>query len=115
MGTVHEVLGDFESVVATERARSGLHRVGDAHQGADGFDGTVTVDDQGDQRAAGDELDELPEEGALAVLAVMLLGGVTIEGAQLDGAEGETLPLDPADHLSHEAPTNAVGLDEDEG
>ena len=49
------------------------------------------------------------------MLAVVLLGGRPVEGAQLDGGKGEALALEPADHLADEATTDTVGLDEDEG
>src|ERR1700712_4543838 len=53
VGTVDEVLTDLEGEVAAKRAGGGLHRVGDAHQRADGLDGTGTVDGHRDPRPPG--------------------------------------------------------------
>src|SRR5207253_329020 len=87
VGAVHEVLADLQGVVATEGTGSGLDRVGHAHEGADRLDGAGTVDGQRDQRTAGDEVDQLAEEGALAVLAVVLLGGRAVDGPELGGGQ----------------------------
>ena len=75
----------------------------------------VTLHDERHQRAAGDELDEPGEERLALVLAVVLGGGLDVQGAQLGGDEGQPLALEPADDLTDQSATNAVGLDEDEG
>ena len=65
VGAVHEVLADLEGEVAADRAGGGLDRVGRADQAAAAGDGVRALDDERDERAAGDELDQLAEEGAL--------------------------------------------------
>ena len=115
VGAVHEVLADLERVVAAHAAGRGLDRVGDAHEAARAGDGVRALDDQRDERPTGDELDELAEERALAVLAVVLLGGLAVERAQLHRDQRQALLLQPGDDLAGEAPADAVGLDEDEG
>jgi hypothetical protein len=45
----------------------------------------------------------------------VLLGGVRVEGAQLQGDDLQALALDPADDLPDETPGDAVGLDQDKG
>ena len=73
---VDHVLADLEREVAADRARRGLERVGRADDLARGDDGLVALEDHGDQRAGGDELDELAEERLALVLGVVLLGEV---------------------------------------
>ena len=75
VGAVDHVEGHLEAEVAADRARSGLDRV----RGADELPGSgnrlVALEHRGDQRAAGDELDELAEERLLGVLGVVLVRG----------------------------------------
>ena len=73
------------------RAGGGLHRVGGAGQRAERLDRPRALDHQGHQRAAGDELDQRAEERALAVLGVVRLGGVAVQGAQLGGHQRRPL------------------------
>ena len=49
------------------------------------------LDDQGHQRAAGDELDQRAEERPLAVLGVVGLGGLAGQRAQLGGDQAQAL------------------------
>ena len=67
-----EVEGDLGAEVAADRAGGGLDRVGRADQLAGGGDGLDALEDRRDERAAGDEGDELAEERLLGVLGVVL-------------------------------------------
>ena len=62
VGAVDEVEGHLGAEVAADRAGLGLDRVGRADQLARGLDGLDALEDRGDERAAGDEVDELAEE-----------------------------------------------------
>src|SRR4051812_14959421 len=65
---VDHVLADLEGEVAADRAGRRLERVRGADDLAGGLHGLVALEDHGDQRAAGDELDELAEERLALVL-----------------------------------------------
>ena len=69
----------------------------------------------GDQRAAGDELDQLAEEGLLGVLGVVLVGDRLVGRHQLRGGELQALALEAGDHLTGEPSLEGVGLDQDQG
>src|SRR4051812_15446290 len=69
---VDHVLPDLERVVAADRAGAGLERVGRADDLARRDHGLVALQDHRDERAAGDELDELAEERLALVLGVVL-------------------------------------------
>ena len=67
---------DGDREVAADRAGGGLERVGGADDLAGGADRVLALEDERDDRAGGDELDELAEERLALVLAVVLLGEV---------------------------------------
>jgi hypothetical protein len=56
-----------------------------------------------------------PKNGLLAVLAVVLLGDLAGQGAQLGGHQAQALGLQAGDDLADQAAGDAVGLDEDKG
>src|SRR6201992_323839 len=72
-------------------------------------------EDDRDQRAAGDEADELAEEGLLAVLGVMLVGDRLGRGQRLEGGDPQPLTLEAGDHLTGQGALDGVRLDEDQG
>jgi hypothetical protein len=111
---VHDVVLHLEGEVTANGARGGLDRVRGAGERPERLDGAGALDDQGQQRAAGDELDERAEERALAVLAVVLLGDLDGQGAQLGGDQAQALGLQAGDDLADQATGDAVGLDQDE-
>ena len=74
VGAVDEVEGDLGAEVAADRAGLGLDRVGGADQLAGRLDGLDALEHAGDERAAGDERDELAEERLVGVLGVVLVG-----------------------------------------
>src|SRR5215213_3057396 len=112
---VDDVVLHLEAEVAADGAGSGLHRVGGAGQGAERLDRPRALDDEREQGAAGDERDQRAEERLLAVLAVVLLGHLPGQRAQLGGDQAQALGLQARDHLADQATGDAVGLDEDEG
>src|SRR5690625_761046 len=75
---VHDVLLHLQRVVAADSPGPGRDGVGGPGQRAERFDGALALDHHGDQRPAGDELDERGEERPLAVLLVVRLGGVGV-------------------------------------
>ena len=101
---------DLQGVVAADRAGGGLDRVGGPGQRAERLDRARALERPGDQRAAGDEVDELAEERPLAVLGVVRLGDLAVERAQLQRDELQALALDAGDHLADEAAATPSGL-----
>ena len=53
-------------------------------------------------------------EVALEVLAVVPVGLLAVDLAQLHRDQREPLALDPGQHLAHQAAADGVGLDQDE-
>jgi len=70
----------------------------------------VALEHQGHQRAAGDELDEVGEEGLLAMLVVVLLRGRALEAHELHGDDPQALALEAGDDLAGEPTLEGVGL-----
>jgi hypothetical protein len=70
--------------------------------------------DHGQQgRRAGDEGDEVLEEGLAGVLAVVLFGRGAVDRAQFSGHHAQLLALEAANDLSDKTTLNAVGLHND--
>src|SRR5690606_38178651 len=84
-------------------------------QGAERLDRAVALHHHGDQRAAGDELDQRGEERLVGVLLVVALGGLLVQGAQLKRDDPESLALDAGDDVADDVAAHAVGLDQDKG
>src|SRR5215210_7101079 len=93
VGAVDEVGLHLEAEVPADRAGRRLDRVGGADHLARRLHRLVSLEDQGHERAAGDEVHELPEERALAVLGVVLLGEVALDGHVLHGDDRQSLAL----------------------
>src|SRR4051812_22309019 len=112
---VDQVVLGLQREVAADGARGGLlDRVGAAGQLAERGDGARALDGERDQRARGDELQQVAEERTLLVLGVVLLGQRLRNGPQLDRGELEALALDPRDDFADEAARDAIGLDQDQ-
>src|SRR5215217_1683568 len=111
---VDQIRLDFEAVVAADRARRGLERVGGTDHLARGHDGLVALQHERDERAAGDELHKVAEEGPLAVLGVVLFGQVALDGHVLQSHDPEPLALEAGDDLAREAALERVRLHQDE-
>src|SRR4051812_45635579 len=97
VGAVDHVGLHLERVVAADRAGGGLDRVGGADHLTRGPDRLVPLEDERDERPAGDELDQLAEEGALPVLRVVLLSQVAVDGHVLHRHDAQPLALEPGD------------------
>src|SRR6202042_999729 len=73
------------------------------------------LEDDRDQRAAGDEADQLTEERLLAVLGVVLVGDRLGRGQRLEGGDPQPLALEAGDHLTSQGALEGVRLDEYQG
>src|SRR5215218_6272821 len=114
VGAVYEVRLDLEAILAPDRARGRLERIRSADHLAGGGHRLIALEHQGHQRAAGDEVHEVAEEGALAVLGVVLLGEIALDGHVLHRDDPEPFALEAGDHLAGEGPPERVGLDQNE-
>src|SRR4029079_15421345 len=112
---VHHVLPDGDREVAADRPGRRLDRVRRADDLARGGDGLVALEDHRDERAGGDELDELAEERLAVVLGVVALGEVLVHGHLLQRHEAQALAFEAGDDLAGQAARERVGLDQDEG
>src|SRR3954453_15051110 len=115
VGAVDHVEGHLEREVAADRTGGGLDRVGRADQLAGRLHGFRSFQDHRHQGAAGDEGDELAEEGLLGVLGVVLVGDLLACAHRLQGGDPQPLALEAGDHLAAEGTFEGVRLDEDQG
>src|SRR5687767_12652640 len=111
---VHQVRLHLEAVLAADGARRRLERVRGADHLAGGGHGLVPLQHECHERAAGDELDEVAEEGALAVLRVVLLREPALDSHVLHGDDAQPLALEAGDDLPRESALERVRLDEDQ-
>src|SRR5689334_3640995 len=109
---VNEIGLDLEAVVAADRSRRRLDRVGGADHLAGRLHGLVTLEHHRHERAAGDELHQLAEERLVLVLGVMLLRLVARDGHVLERGDPQALALEAGDDLAGERALEGVGLDE---
>src|SRR3989304_3095662 len=72
VAAVHDVLGDDEPEVATDRPGRGGRRVRRPHHRAPDVDRALALQTGDDDRSRGDEVHQLAEERLLAMLAVVL-------------------------------------------
>ena len=106
----------------TSRAKSPRIEPGAASSGfggaddlARGRDGVVALEHQRDERARGDEVDELAEERLALVLGVVLLGELLARrSAALSASDRQALALEAGDDLAGQAARERVGLDQDQ-
>ena len=90
-------------------------RVGGPGQRAERLDGPLALGDQRDQRAGGDEIDKLAEEGLFRVLGVVRVRGVGVDCAQFERDQLQALALNSGNYLPDEVALDAVRLDQDKG
>ena len=104
------------SIAKSPRIEPGgrLERVGGADHLARGLDRLLALEHHRDDRAGGDELDELAEERLAVVLGVVLLGEVLGHLHVAHGDDLQALALEAGDDLAGQAAGEGVGLDEDE-
>ena len=113
---MHEVLARLEREVAADRAGRGLAWVRRSHEQAHHLPGVrTTLDHHRDERAPGDERDEIAEERLVAVLLVVPARELLVDLAQLERDDREPLALEATDDLADEAALDGIGLAEDEG
>ena len=106
-----DVFVHSQAEVAADGAGCGLCAVGGAHELAHGGDGVLAGDNHLDHGAGGDVGDQALVEGLALVLAVVGLGLLHGDHAQLHALDGEADALDAGDDLSDVAVADAVGLD----
>ena len=114
-GGVDEVVLNGEGHVAADGAGFGFHGVGGSHHGADGSDRVGAGDGHGDDRAAGEIVDDVFEEGAFAVLVVVGFDGFARGVHQFHSGDFEAAEFDTARDFADEVALDAARLDEDEG
>src|SRR5204862_7272682 len=78
-------------------------------------DGLIALEHQGDERRAGDEVDELAEERPLLVLVVVDLREIARSRHVLESDDLQPLALEAGDDLAGQAARERVRLDQDEG
>ena len=97
VAAVDEVLGHLDREVTAQRAGRRLARVRRAHERAHDLERFGAFDHHRDERAAGDERDEIVEERLAVVLGVVLLRRRLVELAQLERDELQAFALEAAD------------------
>src|SRR3954451_14728457 len=110
VGAVDEGVGEAQGKVAADGAGGCLRGVGRAHEPAHYPYGALALDPHRHDRGRGDKLDQLPEEGLLAVLSVMFFGELTTHVHHLHRADIEALGLDAAYDLTDQSPLNTVAF-----
>src|SRR5215207_810706 len=114
VGAVDHVGLHLQRVVAADRPWRGLERVRGADHLPRRLDRLISLEHERHQRAAGDELDQVPEERALTVLGVVPLGELPFDRHVLHRDDPKALALKPGDDLAGEAPPEGIGLYENE-
>src|SRR4051812_16246465 len=110
VAAVDQVLGQLDGEVATDRAGRGVTGVCRAHQRAHDLPRIGAFDDHRDERAAGDERDEVAEERLAVVLRVVLLRRRLVEPAQFERDQRQAFALQAQDDFADEAAFDGVGL-----
>src|SRR5258708_1351532 len=111
---VHHVGAHLDREVAANRAGGRLQGVGRADQLPRRPDGVGALEHHRQDRARGDEVDELPEERPLGVLAVVLPGKPPPDRHVAKGDDLQPLALEAGDDLAAERTGEGVGLYEDQ-
>src|SRR5258707_5833883 len=111
---VHHVGANLDREVAANRAGGRLQGVGRADQLPRRPDGVGALEHHRQDRARGDEVDELPEERPLGVLGVVLLGKLPRDRHVAKGDDLQPLALEAGDDLAAERTGEGVGLYEDQ-
>src|SRR4051794_18043930 len=108
VGAVHEIVRHRHRKIAADRARIGVRRIRGADRLAHRRDRSFPFDDERPRRARRDELDELPVEGLLLVLCVVLLAEPPARRDELARTDVEAARLDAHEDLSRKSPTHGV-------
>ena len=110
-----EVVLDAQREVSTDGAGGGVEGIGGAHHGPDRLDRVLALDRQGDDRRAREVSDDAGEEGALAVLGIVLFRDLEFGELELKADDREAALFDPSANLADEPSLHAARLDKDEG
>ncbi len=111
---VDEVVFNREGHVATDSAGFGFDGVGGAHHHSDRLGGVGAGDGEGDDRAAHQIIDNIVEEGALAVLGVVSFDGFAGGIDELETSDFEAAKFDAANDFTVEVAGDSAGLDENQ-
>src|SRR5919109_1273891 len=115
VGAMDQVRLNLEAEVAADRARRRFQRVCRADHLAGRGHRLVTLENHCHKRAAGDEVDQVAEEGPFTVLGVVLLGEVAIDRHVLHGDDRESLAFKAADDLAGQTALERIRLHQDQG
>ena len=105
---------DVHSEIATDGAGLSFKGLGGTDQFAGTGNDAIAFPNHGHHGAGGDEIDQTRKEGTLLVDAVVLLRQGAAGGDLLQAHQLESLALEAAEDLAHQAALDAVGLDGDE-
>src|SRR5919202_761978 len=108
VGAVDEVVRHVQGQVAADGSWVCLGGGGRAHGAPDDLDRTFALDPHRDDRGGGDELDQLPEKGLLAMLGVVLLRQFAAHVHEPHLPNVEALVLQAAYDLPYQTPPNAI-------
>ena len=108
------VEGDLERVVATDRARRGLDRVGRPDQLAGSHDGFAALQHHRHNRPRCDELDQVGVERLAFVLGVVLRGLLLADPQQLHAPDREPAALEASQDLTGQPAGVSIGFDHHE-
>ncbi len=111
---MNDVLRQLERKISPDRAGCGIERIGLAHHLADGRHRARALERQRDDRTGGDEVDQLAEERALAVLGVVRLCGGAVELHEAHAAKAEAAALEAADDFGHQRAAYRIGPEQNE-
>lgn len=111
---VNKVVFDGQGHVAADGAGFGFDRVGRPHHHADGFGGVGARNCKGDDRAADKVVDNIIEEGPLAVLGVVSFDGFAGGIDELETSDFEASKFDAANDFTVEVAGDSAGLDENQ-
>src|SRR5258705_10112278 len=100
VGAVDHVEGDLQREVAADRAGCSLDGIGGPNQLAGCRDSFGALEHHRDQRATGDERDQLAEKGLLGMLGVVFVGDRLVSLHRLQGCDAKPLPLEAGDYLA---------------
>ena len=115
VAAVHEVLGEQDAEVSTDRSRGCGAGVGGAHHRANDFPGVLgALDHHGDDGTTAHELDEVAVEALADMFFVVASQRVGVEPTQFHGDDVEVLGLEAGDDLADELALDRVGLEQDE-
>ena len=111
---MHEVVGERDPEVATDRAGSGLGGVRRTDEPAGDLDRGFALQDDGHDGSRGHERHEVVIEGLLPVLCVVLSDERERVSPELEPCDLEPLGLETGDDSADETPVDGIGLEQDE-